>query len=48
LCTLPDHRTEYQWQDRLCWTALHEALPEAKTIWLYREQLAPAGATDTG
>jgi IS5 family transposase len=25
---------------------LHDAVPDAKTIWLYREQLARAGATE--
>ena len=26
--------------------ALHDPVPDAKTIWLFREQLAPAGAAE--
>src|ERR1700749_5152067 len=49
LYTLSDDQTEYQLRDRLSFMrfvglALHEAVPDAKTIWLYREQLARAGA----
>ena len=29
---------------RFCGLALHDAVPDAKTIWLYREQLMRAGA----
>ncbi len=48
LYTLSDEQTEYQLKDRLSFMrfiglALHEAVPDAKTIWLYREQLARAG-----
>jgi transposase, IS5 family len=51
LYTLSDEQTEYQLKDRLSFMrfvglALHDAVPDAKTIWLYREQLARAGAID--
>lgn len=49
LYTLSDDQTEYQIGDRLSFMrfvglALHEAVPDAKTIWLYREQLTRTGA----
>ena len=49
LYTLSDDQTEYQLRDRLSFMrfvglALHEAVPDAKTIWLYREHLTKAGA----
>jgi IS5 family transposase len=49
LYTLSDEQTEYQLRDRLSFMrfaglALHEAVPDAKTVWLYREQLTRAGA----
>ena len=49
LYTLSDEQTEYQLRDRLSFIrfaglALHDAVPDAKTIWLYREQLTRAGA----
>jgi len=49
LYTLSDEQTEYQLRDRLSFMrfaglGLHEAVPDAKTIWLYREQLTRAGA----
>ena len=49
LYTLSDDQTEYQLKDRLSFMrfiglALHDAVPDAKTIWLFREQLARAGA----
>jgi IS5 family transposase len=49
LYTLSDEQAEYQLRDRLSFMrfaglALHDAVPDAKTIWLYREQLARAGA----
>jgi len=49
LYTLSDEQTEYQLRDRLSFMrfvglALHEAVPDAKTIWLFREQLTRAGA----
>jgi IS5 family transposase len=49
LYTLSDEQTEYQLRDRLSFMrfiglALHEPVPDAKTIWLYREQLVRAGA----
>jgi transposase, IS5 family len=51
LYTLSDEQTEYQLKDRLSFMrfvglALHEAVPDAKTIWLYREQLARASAVE--
>lgn len=51
LYTLSDEQTEYQLKDRLSFMrfvglALHDAVPDAKTIWLYREQLAQAGAVE--
>jgi transposase, IS5 family len=49
LYTLSDEQTEYQLRDRLSFMrfvglALQDAAPDAKTIWLYREQLTRAGA----
>jgi IS5 family transposase len=49
LYTLSDDQTEYQLRDRLSFMrfaglSLHDAVPDAKTIWLYREQLVRAGA----
>ena len=49
LYTLSDDQTEYQLRDRLSFMrftglGLHEAVPDAKTVWLYREQLTRAGA----
>jgi IS5 family transposase len=49
LYTLSDDQAEYQLRDRLSFMrfaglALHDAVPDAKTIWLYREQLTRAGA----
>ncbi len=49
LYTLSDDQTEYQLRDRLSFMrfaglALQDAVPDAKTIWLYREQLTHAGA----
>jgi IS5 family transposase len=51
LYTLSDDATEYQLKDRLsfmrfCGLKLHDPVPDAKTIWLYREQLTGAGAMD--
>jgi IS5 family transposase len=51
LYTLSDEQTEYQLKDRLSFMrfvglALHDPVPDAKTIWLYREQLARAGAVE--
>ena len=51
LYTLSDDQTEYQLKDRLSFMrfvglALHDPVPDAKTIWLFREQLARAGATE--
>ena len=52
LYTLSDEKTEYQLKDRLSFMrfvglALHDPVPDAKTIWLYREQLARVGAAET-
>jgi transposase, IS5 family len=49
LYTLADDQTEYQLKDRLSFMrfvglALHDSVPDAKTIWLFREQLTRAGA----
>lgn len=49
LYTLSDEQTEYQLRDRLSFMrfaglALHDPVPDAKTIWLYREHLTRAGA----
>jgi IS5 family transposase len=49
LYTLSDEQTEYQLRDRLSFMrfvglGLHEPVPDAKTIWLFREQLTRAGA----
>jgi hypothetical protein len=51
LYALSDDQTEYQIRDRLSFMrfvglALHDAVPDAKTIWLYREQLTKAGALE--
>ena len=51
LYTLSDDQTEYQIQDRLsfmrfCGLALEDRVPDAKTIWLFREQLTKAGAIE--
>ncbi len=49
LYTLSDDQTEYQIRDRLSFMrfvglALYQTVPDAKTIWLYREHLTKAGA----
>lgn len=49
LYTLSDDQAEYQLRDRLSFMrfaglALHDAVPDAKTIWLFREQLTRSGA----
>ena len=49
LYTLADDQTEYQLKDRLSFMrfvglALEDRVPDAKTIWLFREQLTRAGA----
>jgi transposase, IS5 family len=51
LYTLSDDQTEYQLRDRLSFMlfvglALHDPVPDAKTLWPYREQLARAGAVE--
>jgi len=49
LYTLSDDQTEYQIRDRLSFMRfvgleLHDRVPDAKTIWLFREMLVKAGA----
>ncbi|MCS7002846.1 MAG: transposase [Dehalococcoidia bacterium] len=49
LYTLSDEQAEHQLRDRLSFMrfaglALHDAVPDAEMIWLYREQLTCAGA----
>src|SRR5689334_17675544 len=49
LYTLSDDQAEYQLRDRLSFMrfvglALHDPAPDAKTIWLFREQLTRADA----
>jgi transposase, IS5 family len=51
LYTLSDDQTEYQIRDRFSFIrflelALHDPVPDAKTIWLFREQLTKAGAIE--
>jgi transposase, IS5 family len=51
LYTLSDEQAEYQLKDRLSFArfvglALHEPVPDATTIWLFREQLVRAGAIE--
>jgi transposase, IS5 family len=51
LYTLSDDQTEYQLRDRLSFMrfgglALHDPVPDAKTIWLFREQLTRSGALE--
>jgi transposase len=46
--TLSDEQTEYQLRDRISFMrfvglALHDPVPDAKTIWLFREQLTRRG-----
>jgi IS5 family transposase len=52
LYNLSDDQTEYQIRDRLSFMRflgldLHQRIPDAKTIWLFRETLARAGVVDT-
>src|ERR687898_3403107 len=51
LYTLSDDQAEYQIRDRLSFMrflglALEDRVPDAKTIWLFREQLTQAGAIE--
>jgi hypothetical protein len=51
LYSLSDEQAEFQLRDRLSFVhfagfGLHQAVPDAKTIWLYREQLKQAGAIE--
>jgi transposase len=51
LYTLSDDQTEYQIRDRLSFVrflgrALKDRVPDAKTIWLFREQLTRVGAIE--
>jgi len=52
LYNLSDDQTEYQIRDRLSFMRflgldLHQRIPDAKTIWLFRETLAQAGVVET-
>lgn len=52
LYNLSDDQTEFQIRDRLSFMrflglSLGDAVPDAKTIWLFREQLTEAGLTET-
>jgi transposase, IS5 family len=51
LSNLSDDQAEYQLRDRLSFIrflglGLEDAVPDAKTLWLYREALAKAGAVE--
>jgi IS5 family transposase len=51
LYTLSNDQTEYQLKERLSFMrfvglALHDPVPDANTLWLYREPLARAGAEE--
>jgi IS5 family transposase len=51
LYPLSDDQTEYQIRDRLSFMrflglALEDRVPDAKTVWLYREQLTHSGAVE--
>ncbi len=51
LYNLLDDQTEYQLRDRLSFMrflglGIEDAVPDAKTLWLYREALAKAGAVE--
>jgi transposase, IS5 family len=50
LYNLSDDQVEYQLRDRLSFVrflglGLEDPVPDAKTVWLYREQLTEAGVT---
>ena len=52
LYNLSDDQVEYQMRDRLSFVrflglALEDKVPDAKTVWLYREQLSQAGVMET-
>ena len=52
LYNLSDEQMEYQFRDRLSFMwflrlDLHQRIPDAKTIWLFRETLAQAGVVET-
>ena len=52
LYNLSDDQVEYQLRDRLSFMrflglGLEDRVPDAKTLWLYREQLAQAGVIET-
>src|ERR1700704_5783881 len=51
LYNLSDDQAEYQLRDRLSFMrflglGIEDAVPDAKTLWLYREALAKAGAVE--
>ena len=52
LYNLSDDQVEYQMRDRLSFVrflalTLEDKVPDAKTVWLYREQLSQAGVIET-
>ena len=52
LYNLPDDQVEHQIRDRLSFMrflglGLEDRVPDAKAVWLYREQLAQAGVIET-
>ena len=52
LYNLSDDQMEYQLRDRLSFVrflglGLEDTVPDAKTVWLYREQLAQAGVIES-
>jgi IS5 family transposase len=52
LYNLSDEQTEYQLRDRLSFMrflglSLHDRVPDEKTIWLFRNTLAPQGVIET-
>ncbi len=52
LYNLSDDQVEYQLRDRLSFMrflglGLEDKVPDAKTVWHYREQLAQAGVIET-
>ncbi len=52
LYNLSDDQVEYQIRDRLSFVrflglGLEDKVPDAKTVWLYREQLSQAGMIAT-
>ena len=46
LYNLSDDQVEHQIRDRLCSCDFWDRVPDAKTVWLYREQLTQAGVIE--